>query len=224
MERASKLFSLLGLDTSLMKRRAAELSGGQQQRVALAAAFAADPRLIVADEAASALDVSVQAQVLELLDRHQEEAGTAYLFISHDLAVVRYLADDILVMCDGHMAEYGPVDAVLSAPSHPYTEALLAAVPTFDPDRSARSDLRVDLTRSHASVAGAGCFFAARCPRYLGAVCSDTPPPARSDPAVAGHVILCHVPLEVLALPDVARGRVGAEMPELAVGASGPTR
>ena len=133
-ERAEQLMNAVGLDPLYLDRRPSELSGGQQQRVALASAFAANPDLVVADEAVSALDVSVQAQVLNLLEEHQRETGNSYVFITHDLGVVRYVSDDILVLYAGHVAEYGPSEAVLSAPSHPYTEALLSAAPV--PDRT----------------------------------------------------------------------------------------
>ena len=133
-ERSEELMSAVGLDPLYLDRLPSELSGGQQQRVALASAFAANPDLVVADEAVSALDVSVQAQVLNLLEERQRETGNAYVFITHDLGVVRYVSDDILVLYAGHVAEYGPAEAVLSSPSHPYTEALLSAAPVPDPD------------------------------------------------------------------------------------------
>lgn len=135
-ERAGELLEAVGLDRSYLHRLPSELSGGQQQRVALANAFAANPELIIADEAVSALDVSVQAQVLNLLAEHQRETGTSYMFISHDLGVVRYISDEILVMYAGHVAESGPAEAVLSRPWAPYTEALLSAAPVPDPDAS----------------------------------------------------------------------------------------
>lgn len=196
-ERAEALLDAVGLDASYLDRRPTELSGGQQQRVALAAAFAANPALIVADEAVSALDVSVQAQVLNLLEEHQRETGTSYIFISHDLGVVRYVADDVLVLYAGHVAESGPVESVLNAPSHPYTEALLSAAPL--PDPSARpSRIRLPGAVPTLRERFQGCFFAGRCPRKIGAVCDQSPPPPRRGSGSQDHVIYCHIPVEEL--------------------------
>ena len=132
--RAVELLKAVGLDPVYLDRHPRELSGGEQQRVALAGAFAGNADLIVADEAVSALDVSVQAQVLNLLGDHQRQEGTSYVFISHDLGVVRYVSDDILVLYAGHVAESGPAESVLNSPSHPYTEALLSAAPVPNPE------------------------------------------------------------------------------------------
>ena len=197
-ERAVELMEAVGLSADYLSRRPGELSGGQQQRVALAGAFAGSADVIVADEAVSALDVSVQAQVLNLLKAHQREEGASYIFISHDLAVVRYLSDDILVLYAGHVAECGPADAVLAAPSHPYTEALLSAAPVPDPDAEP-TRIRLEGAVPTLREAFKGCFFAGRCPRKIGSVCDDTPPPARTGPGSAEHVIYCHIPVEELA-------------------------
>ena len=197
---AQELLEAVGLNSAHLNRPPKELSGGQQQRVALAGAFAGNPELIVADEAVSALDVSVQAQVLNLLRDHQQKNGTSYIFISHDLGVVRYISDDILVLYAGHVAESGPAESVLNAPSHPYTEALLSAAPIPDPDAiptHIRLPGAVPTLRSRFT----GCFFAGRCPRKLGAVCDETPPPARTGPDSSEHVIYCHIPNEELAKP-----------------------
>ena len=196
-ERAEELMEAVGLDPSFLDRQPTELSGGQQQRVALASAFAANPDLVVADEAVSALDVSVQAQVLNLLEDHQRETGNSYVFITHDLGVVRYISDDILVLYAGHIAEYGPSKAVLSAPSHPYTEALLSAAPVPDPDAE---PTHIRLEGSVPTLRGAftGCFFAGRCPRKLGDVCDTTPPPRQSGPGGDSHFINCHIPISEL--------------------------
>ena len=176
-ERAEELMSAVGLDPLYLDRRPSELSGGQQQRVALASAFAANPDLVVADEAVSALDVSVQAQVLNLLEEHQRETGNSYVFITHDLGVVRYVSDDILVLYAGHVAEYGPSEAVLSVPSHPYTEALLSAAPVPDPDAEP-THIRLEGSVPTLRTAFKGCFFAGRCPRKIGDICDNEPPPA----------------------------------------------
>ena len=195
--RAEDLMRSVGLDPTYLDRLPGELSGGEQQRVALAAAFAASPHIIVADEAVSALDVSVQAQVLNLLRSRQQEAQTAYVSITHDLGVVRYLSDDILVLYAGHVAESGPAEMVLSPPFHPYTEALMSAVPVPDPDAEPAT-IRLPGTVPTLRTRFPGCFFAERCPRKLGPDCDRVPPPARRAPG-RDHVIHCHIPLERLA-------------------------
>ena len=202
-ERAEELMEAVGLDPTFLDRQPTELSGGQQQRVALAGAFAANPDLVVADEAVSALDVSVQAQVLNLLEDHQRETGNSYVFITHDLGVVRYISDDILVLYAGHVAEYGPSKAVLSVPSHPYTEALLSAAPVPDPDAE---PTHIRLEGSVPTLRGAftGCFFAGRCPRKLGEICDTTPPPRQSGPDGGNHFINCHIPISELESLQVA--------------------
>ena len=188
----------VGLSPEYLDRPPTELSGGQQQRVALAGAFAANPKLVVLDEAVSALDVSVQAQVLNLLDHQQEQTETSHIFISHDLGVVRYLSDDILVLYAGHVAEYGPVDRVLNAPWHPYTEALLSAAPIPDPT-APPTQIRLPGAVPTMRERFQGCFFAGRCPRKLeGDICDTVPPPARTEPRSTTHVIHCHIPLEEL--------------------------
>ncbi len=196
-ERAEELLEAVGLDSSYLNRRPSELSGGQQQRVALAGAFAGDPTLIAADEPVSALDVSIQAQVLNLLADHQRDQNTAHIFISHDLGVIRYVSDDILVLYAGHVAESGPAEAVLNAPSHPYTEALLSAAPIPDPDAD-QTRIRLSGTVPTQREQFTGCFFAGRCPRKIGPICDNTPPPTRTDPESPSHVINCHIPLEEL--------------------------
>ena len=196
-ERAEELMNAVGLDPLYLDRLPSELSGGQQQRVALASAFAANPDLVVADEAVSALDVSVQAQVLNLLEQRQRETGNAYVFITHDLGVVRYVSDDILVLYAGHVAEYGPSEAVLSSPSHPYTEALLSAAPVPDPDAEP-THIRLEGSVPTLRSAFRGCFFAGRCPRKLGDICDSEPPPEQRGPGGDGHMINCHIPVEDL--------------------------
>ena len=197
-ERAAELLEAVGLDPSYLDRPPGELSGGEKQRAALAGAFAANPDVIVADEAVSSLDVSVQAQVLNLLEERQQELGTSYIFITHDLGVVRYISDDILVLYAGHVAEYGPAKTVLDPPSHPYTEALLSAAPVPDPD-AAPTAIRLPGAVPTMREAFKGCFFAGRCPRKLGPICDDTPPPGQIGPDSTKHVIYCHIPVDELA-------------------------
>ena len=195
--RAEELVRAVGLNPAYLDRLPGELSGGELQRVALAAAFAASPHIIVADEAVSALDVSVQAQVLNLLRSRQQETGTSYVSITHDLGVVRYLSDDILVLYAGHVAESGPAKMVLNPPFHPYTEALMSAVPVPDPDAEP-AKIRLPGTVPTLRAEFPGCFFAERCPRKRGPECDRSPPPARRALG-ADHVVHCHIPLEELA-------------------------
>ena len=196
-ERAVELARAVRLDPAYLDRRPDELSGGELQRAVMAAAFAGNADLIVADEAVSSLDVSVQAQVLNLLGEHQREAGTSYIFISHDLGVVRYVSDDIIVLYAGHVAESGPAECVLNAPSHPYTEALLSAAPVPDPDATP-STIRLEGAVPTLRERFEGCFFAGRCPRKIGPVCDQTPPPARPGPNSPNHIIYCHIPVDEL--------------------------
>ena len=196
-ERAASLMEEVGLDPSYLERLPSELSGGEQQRVAIAGAFATNPEIVVADEAVSALDVSVQAQVLGLLEDRQQELGNSYLFITHDLGVVRYISDDIMVVYAGHIAEYGPSEGVLNSPSHPYTEALLSAAPI--PDPSAKPNpLRLEGAVPTMREEFTGCFFASRCPRKLGPICDTEAPPIQKISTNENHVINCHIPVEDL--------------------------
>ena len=182
--------------------RPSQLSGGLKQRVAIARAFAGDPRIVVCDEPTSALDVSVQAAILNLLTDLQQRKEVAYLFISHDLGVVRYLADRIVVLYLGRVMEIGPADAVFEGPHHPYTEALLSAVPTLDDlDR-----LRIRLEGEIPSAADppTGCPFHTRCPRKIGAICETTEPELIEEQA--GHGIRCHIPLDELRRLQITDG------------------
>jgi peptide/nickel transport system ATP-binding protein len=171
--------------------RPAQLSGGLKQRVAIARAFAGDPRVLVCDEPTSALDVSVQAAILNLLADLQGGKRVTYLFISHDLGVVRYLSDRIAVLYLGRLMEYGDAEAVFAGPHHPYTEALLSAVPSLDGTRSERIILKGEIpSPAHPP---SGCVFHTRCPRRLvSGICESTEPPlAEVEP---GHFMRCHIP------------------------------
>ncbi|MER9545267.1 ABC transporter ATP-binding protein [Mesorhizobium sp. M0437] len=172
-----------------------QLSGGLKQRVAIARAFAGDPRIVVCDEPTSALDVSVQAAILNLLADLQSKEDVSYIFISHDLGVVRYLSDKIAVLYLGRIMEIGPSEEVFSGPHHPYTEALLSAVPKLDQTETAR--IRLDGEIPSAANPPSGCVFHTRCPRKIGAIC-ETQEPELTE-AQSAHTIRCHIPYAELA-------------------------
>jgi peptide/nickel transport system ATP-binding protein len=193
--RVRELLQLTKLPMGFAVRRPRQLSGGQKQRVAIARAFAGSPALVVADEPVSALDVSVQAAITELLLEIQRARGTTLVIISHDLGFVRYIADRVVVMYLGQVMEAGSVEQIFAPPYHPYTEALLSAAPVADP-RVRRS--RIVLSGEPASPFDppGGCPFHTRCPRKLGPICETEPPPLRR--AEESHRIHCHIPLEEL--------------------------
>jgi peptide/nickel transport system ATP-binding protein len=198
---AERLLTVVKLSPEFAARKPHQLSGGQRQRVAIARALAGNPDVIVADEPVSALDVSVQAAIVNLLSELQRDRGATLVFISHDLSVVRYLADHVAVMYLGKVVEFGTVDEVFSPPYHPYTEALLSAVPVPDPeDQRARIVLEGPLPS--ASERPAGCPFSSRCPRKVGRICDDTPPPEQAPGP--HHRLACHIPAEELLQLQVA--------------------
>ena len=187
--RLSDLVSAVRLTERHLPMRPRQLSGGLKQRVAIARAFAGEPRVVICDEPTSALDVSVQAAILNLLAELQASERVSYIFISHDLGVVRYLADRIAVLYLGRVMEVGPAEDVFNGPHHPYTEALLSAVGAH----GARIRLSGDIPSPIAPPPG--CVFQTRCPRKIGAICETTKPELRDD---AGHPIACHLPAEQL--------------------------
>jgi peptide/nickel transport system ATP-binding protein len=196
MARLKKLISEVRLSDRHLSMRPAQLSGGLKQRVAIARAFAGDPRIVVCDEPTSALDVSVQAAILNLLNDLQRTEDVSYLFISHDLGVVRYLADRIAVLYLGRIMEIGPADQVFNPPQHPYTEALLSAVPTLENGNGDFERIKLEGEIPSPADPPTGCVFHTRCPRFLGDICVNTEPPlAESEP---GHAIRCHIPLDEL--------------------------
>ena len=195
-QRLQELLKLVRLPTELAQRRPSQLSGGQKQRIAIARAFATNPSLIVADEPVSALDVSVQAAIVTLLLAIQKEQQSTMLFISHDLALVRHIADRIVVMYLGRVMEKGLAEEIFAPPYHPYTEALLSAV--HSPDASVKQQDRIRLTGETPSPINipAGCRFASRCHRKIGEICDTVAPPVRR--ASPTHEIACHISLEEL--------------------------
>ena len=197
--RTDALFTDVGLDPSYQHRLPAQLSGGQRQRVGIARALAAEPDLVLADEVVSALDVSVQAAVLRLLDRVRTEHDSTYLFISHDLAVVRSIADRVAVLYLGRLCEVGDVADVFAGPSHPYTRLLLGSVldprpPVSDVDGHAASR---PVEEPESAPPAAGCPFQRRCPHAIEGLCDTTTPPWRQTDTT--HRIRCHLDLEDLA-------------------------
>jgi peptide/nickel transport system ATP-binding protein len=181
-------------DTRLIRAKPSQLSGGLKQRAAIARAFAGDPKVVVCDEPTSALDVSVQAAILNLLAELQVEKDTAYLFISHDLGVVRYLSDRIAVLYLGRLMELGTAETVFSPPQHPYTEALLSSVPQEEGSERPRIRLRGEIP-SHADPPS-GCVFHTRCPRYIGDICHQEEPELKE--VEPGHFWRCHYSVEEL--------------------------
>ncbi len=188
--RVAELLEIVGLERQFLYRYPHELSGGQKQRVCIARAIALHPALLVLDEPTSALDVSVQAQILEFLKALQKEMGLTFLFISHNLAVVRYLCARVAVMYLGRIVEEGETEDVFSAPRHPYTEALLGAVPWPEAEQpTGREPLRGDVP-SPVDLPP-GCSFHTRCPRHIAGACDTAPPPeVEIGP---GHRAACHL-------------------------------
>ncbi len=190
-----QLLADVRLPADYAQRRPGQLSGGEKQRVAIARAFATNPDLLIADEAVSALDVSVQASILNLLNDLQVEHDNALLFISHDLSVIGYLADKIAVMYVGKLMELADAETLFQPPWHPYTEALLSAIPRINPTEQQEPIRLTGDVPSQINLPG-GCPFHPRCPRYLGDICATETPPWQELPG--GKRIFCHIPAKEL--------------------------
>lgn len=188
MEKVRALLDTVGLGDETLERYPHEFSGGQRQRIGLARALALDPKLVIADEPVSALDVSVQSQVLNLMGRLQQEHGLTYLFISHDLSVVRHVSDTVAIMYLGRIVEKGPTERVFARTGHPYTRALLDAVPLPDPRRR-RATAPVKGESPSAVSPPPGCSFHPRCPFAVEA-CTQIVPPLEQFEQV-GHISAC---------------------------------
>jgi peptide/nickel transport system ATP-binding protein len=188
MDRVAALLSLVGLRPEYMHRFPHAFSGGQRQRIGIARALATEPRLVVADEPVSALDVSVQAQVLNLLLELQQRLHLTYLFVAHDLTVVRHISDRVAVMYVGRIVEMAPTPSIFAHPRHPYTAALMKAVPIADP-RVASGDVALQGEVASPANPPSGCYFHPRCPFVVDACRTD--PPALREVA-PGHLVRCH--------------------------------
>ena len=188
-EKSVQILEQVRLGSHYLDRLPSQLSGGEKQRIAIARAFVAEPDIVLCDEVTSALDVSVQAAVLELLDELKQTQRTTYVFVSHDLAVVKALSDRVAVLYQGRLCEIGPTDQVYNKPSHPYTEVLLGAVLEPDPDHELKlmADDIVELAPPES-----GCPFQRRCPRIIGDICKSLEPPWQTLPT--GNQICCHIP------------------------------
>ena len=203
--RVRELLDLVGLSPDHMGRYPHAFSGGQRQRIGIARALASSPRLIIADEPVSALDVSVQAQILNLLSELQSAFGLAYLFVAHDLSVVHHVCDRVVVMYLGRIVEQGPTDALFEQPLHPYTSALIQAVPDADPHRPWDGDaISNELADTPPNFAG--CPFAPRCPFAIDRCTTEVPTLRESSlGSVAPHSAACHR-MEELRLPGATLG------------------
>ena len=192
-ERVVYLMEVVGLETRYLRRYPHAFSGGQRQRVGIARSLATNPKLVVADEPVSALDVSIQAQILNLLRDLQDEFGLSYLFIAHDLSVVKHVSDRVAVMYVGRLVEVAPTSILFANPKHPYTEALLSAVPKSEPDME-RDRIKLEGEIPSPSDPPPGCYFHPRC-RYAKEVCMFEVPPL--EEVKPGQFAACHFAKEL---------------------------
>ena len=200
-ERVEKLLKMVGLNKDHMSRFPHEFSGGQRQRIGIARALSMEPEFIICDEPISALDVSIQAQVINMLKELQESLGLTYLFIAHDLSVVKYISDRVIVMYLGTMVETAETEELYDHPMHPYTQALLSAIPTVDLDnRKEQILLKGEL--SSPINPKPGCRFASRCP-YAKEECTRTSPEIRE--ILPDHFVACHYVEEINGLEKKER-------------------
>jgi oligopeptide transport system ATP-binding protein len=185
----AEALDMVGLNPAYAARHPHEFSGGQRQRVGIARAIITRPKLVVADEAVSALDVSIQAQILNLLKDLQKELGLTYLFVSHDLAVIRHVSDTIGVMYLGRMVELGPREEIYANPRHPYTQALLSAIPREHPNQK-RERIVLQGSIPNPAAPPAGCHFHPRCPSCMEVCKTEAPVPIKVS---AGQTVACHL-------------------------------